>query len=95
VSLRDNGKTTFPNPATTLKVLSILSYPLFTHGTTHALGPPMMDVALSLLALISGGLTLELFSSARPSVGLPRPAGIHLKTTAVEGLDELEIGNPS
>jgi hypothetical protein len=47
----------------------------------------MIDVALSILALIAGGLTLELFSTPRP---LKQP-GFQLGVQA----EEFQSGNPS
>ena len=55
----------------------------------------MMDVALSILALIAGGLALELFTTTRPTVGCREQRGFHLRVGAVEGAEELQIGNPS
>ncbi len=50
----------------------------------------MMDVALSLLALIASGLTLELFA------GSCRTENHAERTTETGGaLDDLLIGNPS
>lgn len=48
----------------------------------------MMDIALSILALIAGGLTLELFTAARP-------AQQAFRVEHAEIADEFQIGNPS
>jgi hypothetical protein len=53
----------------------------------------MIDVTLSILALIGGGLTLELFV-ASPPVFQDEPA-FQLGTDLPEMLDELQTGNPS
>jgi hypothetical protein len=50
----------------------------------------MTDVALSILALIAGGLTLELFTSASP---LPQPEDF--SKVFPEPLEEFPTGNPS
>jgi len=55
----------------------------------------MMDIALSILALIAGGLALELFTSARPPLSYPEPRGFHVAVKTVEAVEELQIGNPS
>ena len=51
----------------------------------------MIDVALSLFALVAGGVTLELFATRTPSGApdeLPGPDSLMMP-------DELQIGNPS
>ncbi len=66
---------------------------LFGLGIRRAVRNPMTDVALNILALIAGGLTLELFTSARPfthSQQKPTLAGTELP----EGLEDF-AGNPS
>lgn len=55
----------------------------------------MTDVALSILALIAGGLTLELFATARPLSGYPDQRGISMRTDRHEILEEFQCGNPS
>ncbi len=55
----------------------------------------MMDVALSILALIAGGLALELFAAARPAIDFREPRGFPLGVNAVEVAEEFQIGNPS
>ncbi len=54
----------------------------------------MLDVALSILALIAGGLTLELFTSSLP----PFSHRTNPLMPEVQGggwLEEVEAGNPS
>ena len=55
----------------------------------------MIDVALSILALIAGGLTLELFATARPNIGRLDEQGFNLRSKALDTVEELQIGNPS
>jgi hypothetical protein len=55
----------------------------------------MMDIALSILALIAGGLALELFTSTRPPLSYPEPRGFRVTVNTVEAVEELQIGNPS
>lgn len=47
----------------------------------------MLDVTLSILALIAGGVTMELFTSAKASMGQPRDDG------ALP--EDVQTGNPS
>ncbi len=54
----------------------------------------MIDVALSILALIAGGLTLELFGAGFPSLGLKEAQSLSLPSLGGE-LEEFEAGNPS
>jgi hypothetical protein len=56
---------------------------------------PMTDVALSILALIAGGLSLELFADARPSIGYQDERGLSLRVRGPEALEEFQAGNPS
>ena len=49
----------------------------------------MMDVTLSLLALIAGGFTIELFASARAPMGYRDESGLG------QGAEEFQTGNPS
>jgi hypothetical protein len=51
----------------------------------------MMDVALSILALIAGGLTLELFATAVPTLSDDHPFD-HRSSCLGE---EIQAGNPS
>lgn len=55
----------------------------------------MTDVALSILALIAGGLTLELFTVARPPLALRDQRGFSLSAERHETLEEFQAGNPS
>jgi hypothetical protein len=55
----------------------------------------MIDVALSILALIAGGLTLELFAAAWPPLGYHEQRGFNFQTEALDTVEELQIGNPS
>ena len=55
----------------------------------------MTDVALSILALIAGGLSLELFADARPSIGYQDERGLSLRVRGPEALEEFQAGNPS
>ena len=49
----------------------------------------MMDVTLSLLALIAGGFTIELFAAARAPMGYQDERGLG------QGAEEFQTGNPS
>ena len=55
----------------------------------------MIDVALSILALIAGGLTLELFAAARPPLGHHEEQGFNFHAKGLDSVEELQIGNPS
>ncbi len=55
----------------------------------------MIDVALTILALIGGGLILELFASAWPPIGCQRESGLVLRAGACATAEELQAGNPS
>jgi len=48
-----------------------------------------MDVTLSLLALIAGGFTMELFTAARAPMGFQDESGLG------QGAEEFQSGNPS
>ena len=85
-----------------LSVPAILAGPAFPHldnahslGTLFAIRALMIDVALSILALIAGGLTLELFAAARPPAGHSERQGFDFRTKALDTVEELQIGNPS
>jgi len=54
----------------------------------------MMDIALSILALIAGGLALELFTAPRPALEFRERKGFHVRADA-DLAEELQIGNPS
>jgi hypothetical protein len=55
----------------------------------------MIDVALSILALIAGGLTLELFAAAWPPLNHLEERGYNFHSKSIESIEELQIGNPS
>jgi hypothetical protein len=54
----------------------------------------MIDVTLSILALIGGGLTLELFGIAAPRISQNERA-FQLGSDLPEMFEELQTGNPS
>jgi hypothetical protein len=54
----------------------------------------MMDVALSILALVAGGVTLELFAAARAPLGYQDDRGFHFGSEPRTG-EEVQRGNPS
>ena len=58
-------------------------------------GGHMMDIALSIFALVAGGLTLELFAAASPPVGLEDRRGLPFGVEVVGPVEEQQIGNPS
>ncbi len=55
----------------------------------------MMDVALSIFALVAGGVTLELFTVARAPMGYQDERGFHFGQESKENADTIETGNPS
>ena len=55
----------------------------------------MMDVALSLLAFIAGGVTIELFTAARAPLGYQDERGFHLGSSPREQVEDFQSGNPS
>ena len=55
----------------------------------------MIDVTLSILALVAGGVTLELFAAARAPLGYQDERGFHLGAEATETAEDLQTGNPS
>ena len=55
----------------------------------------MMDVALSILALVAGGVTLELFAAARAPLGYQDERGFHFGTKPGTAGDDVQSGNPS
>jgi hypothetical protein len=59
-------------------------------GTIIAITKGMTDVALSILALIAGGLTLELFAGSSRMED-----DAELSAELAGSLDEVLIGNPS
>ncbi len=64
-------------------------------GTGRALRTGMIDVALSILALIAGGLTLELFAATWPPLNHPEERSYNFRSKTLEAIEELQIGNPS
>lgn len=55
----------------------------------------MIDVALSILALIAGGLTLELFAASWPPLGYQEQRGFNFRHEPLDTVEDLQIGNPS
>jgi hypothetical protein len=55
----------------------------------------MIDVTLSILALVAGGVTLELFAAARAPLGYQDDRGFHLGAQPTESTEDLQAGNPS
>jgi hypothetical protein len=55
----------------------------------------MMDVALSIFALVAGGVTLELFTVARAPMGYQDERGFHFGNEVKDNGDSAEISNPS
>jgi hypothetical protein len=55
----------------------------------------MMDITLSILALIAGGVTLELFTTARPKMNHRDESGLNLGTATDEMAADFPTGNPS
>jgi hypothetical protein len=55
----------------------------------------MMDVALSLLAFIAGGVTIELFTAARAPLGYQDERGFHFGSHPQEKAEDYQSGNPS
>ena len=55
----------------------------------------MMDVTLSLLALIAGGFSIELFAAMRAPLGLQDERGFRLGTDLRQNAEEFQTGNPS
>lgn len=66
-----------------------------TGGTWVAYWAGMIDVALSILALIAGGLTLELFAAAWPPLGYHEQRRFNFRNETLDTVEELQIGNPS
>jgi hypothetical protein len=65
-------------------------------GTTFANHFSMMDVALSIFALVAGGVTLELFTVARAPMGYQDESGFHFGNEAKDSAgDAIDTGNPS
>ncbi len=55
----------------------------------------MTDVALSILALIAGGLVLEVFAASRPSLASREEAALSLGADRFDVLEDFPSGNPS
>ena len=55
----------------------------------------MMDVALSIFALVAGGVTLELFTVARAPLGYQDERGFHFGAESKENSETIDTGNPS
>jgi len=55
----------------------------------------MMDVALTILALVAGGVTLELFAAARAPLGYQDERGFHFGSDPRPAGEEVQGGNPS
>jgi hypothetical protein len=55
----------------------------------------MMDVTLSILALIAGGVTLELFTVAKAPMGYQDELGFHLGSEAGRTAEDYHTDNPS
>jgi hypothetical protein len=55
----------------------------------------MIDVTLSILALVAGGVTLELFAAARAPLGYQDDRGFHLGAQSTETAEDSQTGNPS
>jgi hypothetical protein len=67
----------------------------FGVGTALARGGSMLDVALTLLALIGGGFAVELFATGRAPLGYPEERGFRLSVGLQEAGEEFQCGNPS
>ena len=55
----------------------------------------MTDVALSILALIAGGLTVELFGTASLPLKSRDELGLNLAIAVPQVAEEFQSGNPS
>jgi hypothetical protein len=66
----------------------------FCAGIPVALDQTMIDVTLSILALIAGGVTLEVFGASWRPVGQDE-RGFKLTAKVAEGSEEFQCGNPS
>jgi hypothetical protein len=67
----------------------------FYAGTDDALGSDMMDVALCILAVIGGSLTVEAFAAASAPLGYQDKDGFHFGADPRKNADDLQSGNPS
>ena len=64
-------------------------------GTGYAKKRSMMDVALSIMALVAGGVTLELFAASKAPLGYQDERGFHFGTEPQPRGDDVSNGNPS
>ncbi len=55
----------------------------------------MLDVVLSILALVAGGVTCELFSSALNPLRRADEAGLAFGAEGLQTLEDFPAGNPS
>lgn len=55
----------------------------------------MIDVALSVLALFAGGMTLEVYSASRAPLGYEDERGFHLGTETLKPAEDCPSENPS
>jgi len=55
----------------------------------------MMDVALSIMALVAGGVTLELFAASKAPLGYQDDRGFHFGTEPQASGEDASSGNPS
>ena len=73
--------------------LGFLAFPVGWHAC--CLSSFMLDVMLSILALIAGGVALELFADASAASGNRDEHGFSLGTDANQFAEDLQVGNPS
>ena len=55
----------------------------------------MLDVALSILALIAGGVTIELFGAAKAPADQAEDRGLQFELKVPRGAEEFQNGNAS
>lgn len=55
----------------------------------------MMDVALSIFALVAGGVTVELIAAARAPLGYQDERGFHLGVETGQKPEDFQSENPS
>ena len=84
--LRDLSSGTLLPNARIVELFSGIALGWNPHGTRFAFWAGMLDVTLSILALIGGGVIMELFAPASPKVDSPVEAGV---------IEELQPGNAS
>ena len=85
-SLRGSSSETLLPNAKTVGLFSGIPSGRNPHGTRFAFWAGMLDVTLSILALIGGGVIMELFAPSSPKVDSPVEAGV---------IEELQPGNAS